>query len=521
MYNKQDAYNRTYVSHVFGPPNISYYNYNNTNNNSLTSNTITKVNTSNNNIIPLKVELKTKPDENRKVNYDKFINKDIEIHPQEKTGKGHMHYHNESDIFFLNDLSRNEKQNIIKETYQPKTKKYISNYNPDDYFQELTPFDRKMNELYPKKKVINRNVSCNALHQIPKKVSKTSRGYNEYMDKFQNVKEHDSPTEKSQNLKNGYKDVNSYFYDRKNRYRPDATASDNYSNCFKSNIFHDERKSVFNASFDGKYIKPKKLRKLNTSKDFELNRNYGHGLKSSLMWPSDTDWTKDNDATKKHNIKYMRLNKSMSAFDRNQIDSVKDLFNSSKKLNRLNSCEITHYEKKKIDFMDNDKSARNLFDENELGIAKAKKLNNNYSVLENEDNYVKNYDIGNEPSKNFEEKEYIIKNYENADIFQLEKMFKNNGVHLINIKDNSNVLGTDKDKKIKEKNKFIKIKVREKIGENNGKIKGVEKKLQKKYKDLEIKPSATKNKNHRLKSVEPFINRKYKKMEKDKKFWRY
>ena len=173
--------------------------------------------------------------------------------------------------------------------------------------------------------------------------------------------------------------------------------------------------------------------------------------------------------------------------------------------------------------MDNDKNDRNLFDENELGVARAKKLNYNYSILEDGDKYVKNVDIGNEPFKNYEEKEYEIRNYGNADLFKLEKIFKENGVHLINIKDDKNFMKVDKDKKLKDKDKFIKIKVREKIGENNGKIKEVEKKLKKKYKykDLEIKPSVNKNKNHRLKSAEPFVNRKYKKNEYDKRCWRY
>ena len=513
MNNRQDAYNKTYASHIFDTPQISF---NNNNNNPKTNNTKSKIN--NNNIIPPKVEKTTKPDENMKVNYVKFINKDKEIHPIEKTGKGHMHYHNESDIFFINDLSKNEKQNLIKETYQPKTKKYISNYNPDNYYEILTPFDRKMNELYPKKNIMNRTNSCSALYKAPKKVKTTSRGYNEYMNKFQNIVENNSSMEKSKNLKNGHKHIENDFYDKKNKFKLNASASDNYSNCFKSNIFNDERKSIFNNSFDGKYIKPKKLKKLNSSKDFELNKNYG--LKTSLMWPSDTDWTKDNDATKKYNIKFARLNRSMTAFDRKQIDRVKYLL-SSKKLNKLNSFEVKHYEKNKTNFMDDDKSKRNLFDENNLGVARAKKLNCDYSILEDEENYVKNVDIGNESVKNFEEKEYIIRNYDDGDLFQLEKIFKNNGIHLVNIKDSRNVLGVDKDKKIDEKNKFIKIKVREKIGKNNGKIKDVEKKLQKKYKNLEIKPSMNKNKNHRVKSVEPVANRKYKKIEKDKKLWRY
>ena len=522
MNSRLDGYKKTNVSHIFCLPQISY-NYNNTNNLQTNINE-PKINNnnSNNNIIPLKKEKKIKPDENRKVNYSKFVNKSKEFHPNEKTGKGHMHYHNESDIFFINDLSKKEKQQLIKETYQPKTERYISNYNPEDYFKELTPFDRKMKELYPKKKIINKNDSFNALHQNPKAVNKTSRGYNEYIDKFQNVKEHNSPTEKSKNLKNGYKDINNYFYDKKKKFRPNASASDNYSNCFKSNIFNDEKKSRFNDSFDGKYIKPKELKKLNTSKNFGLNKSYCYGRKSSVLWPTDTDWTKDNDAAKKHNIKTARVNSNINAFDRNQIDSVKYLL-SNKKLCRFNSSEIKHYQKNKTSLMDNDKNDRNLFDENELGVARAKKLNYNYSILEDGDKYVKNVDIGNEPFKNYEEKEYEIRNYGNADLFKLEKIFKENGVHLINIKDDKNFMKIDKDKKLKDKDKFIKIKVREKIGENNGKIKEVEKKLKKKYKykDLEIKTSVNKNKNHRLKSAEPFVNRKYKKNEYDKRCWRY
>ena len=319
-----------------------------------------------------------------------------------------------------------------------------------------------MQDLYKDKK-FNLNKSME-ISDRPKIINQSSRGYNEYLIKLNNKRETSTP-------RTGIRDIKHIFYENNNKYCPGAKASDNYNNAFKSNIFNEENKKT--------------------------------NLLNSNINPNKTINNTRRDKFKKLNTSTDLVRKKYNKINGNGINNTK-----KNKIRKYNSFDLNDCYKNKNDL-------RPLFDEEDFGVAKAKKLQNMYSVLENEDTYLKNFYAGNIPLSNFEEKEYTIKNYEGTDMFKLQKFFKDNGVHLINISDNKDKIGYER----KNEN-VIKIKIRDLKGKNDDEIKNLEKKLQKKYKKIQINTSIQKKKNWRLKSAEHIVDHKFKENnQKERKAW--
>ena len=442
------TYSRTYVSHIFDSPTA---NTTNINDSIAQKNSCNNKQSNSNNIVPIQINntiQHNKNNQNTKKNVEKFINKNI-------TAKDIKKNQNQSDIFFINRLTPNEIHQLTIETYQPKTKKYISNYNPEKYLKYKSSFEYKMQDLYPNKKY---NLNKSMEIEKPKNINQSSRGYNEYLIRFNDKKKVTTP-------KTGLRDLRNIFYENNNKYCPGAKASDNYTNAFKSNIFYEENK-----------------------KTILLNTNINLNDKNSI------------NATRRN--KFKKLNTSNY-----NIINFNNINNNKKKLKKHNYFDLYNQEKNNL---------RPLFDEEKYGVAKAKKLQNNYSVLDNEDAYLKSINTGNTPLSNFEEKEFTIQNYEGTDMFKLQKFFKNNGIHLIDISDNKDNIGYES----KNKN-IIKIKIRDVKGKNDDEIKNLEKKLKKKYKGIQINASTKKKKNWRLKSADLFVDHKYKEdNKKERKAWR-
>ena len=94
----------------------------------------------------------------------------------------------------------------------------------------------------------------------------------------------------------------------------------------------------------------------------------------------------------------------MTAFDRNQIDSVKHLIEGENSKREANNNKIKKSKKTKSDLSITDYK-RPLFDKIEYTLSRAQKLSNNYSILEDEKEYQNNVKINNMGGK-YEIKEY-------------------------------------------------------------------------------------------------------------------
>ena len=145
----------------------------------------------------------------------------------------------------------------------------------------------------------------------------------------------------------------------------------------------------------------------------------------------------------------------MSAFDRKQIDSVKNILegNNDKKQVINNNTSKKPDKKKKTLYK------RPSFDKKEFSQSRAQKLKNNYSILEDEREYKNNVKINNIGNQ-YEVKEYNIINSGNLDILKFEKLMKSKGIHLIEIKEKNDFL---KNQKKNEKDRILKFKIRENI----------------------------------------------------------
>ena len=64
-------------------------------------------------------------------------------------------------------------------------------------------------------------------------------------------------------------------------------------------------------------------KKVNKSVDTSISRNTR--VKGFLKWPANISWTQDSEAMFRLNAKNERRNQSMTAYDRNHVDSVRNL----------------------------------------------------------------------------------------------------------------------------------------------------------------------------------------------------
>ena len=452
------------------------------------------------NIKPIKIELKRQNMSGQKNNVLKtFINKgkkDSKQHDKEKIIKNR--YHNESDIFFTKTLTPSMKQQLKDEAF-PKKKKYISDYDPQKYIKYYnSSFDKKMHDLYLEK---GDKYMENKEKEIgkPKKVKISSKGYSEYVEKYNNDNFSKS-IEFNKNHNINHRETENNFYNRQNKYDPNSTASDNYNREFESDIFNIKNKNYKKFMNTNK----KNNNKLNKSVDYSKLRNTK--VKGLCKWPADLDWTKNSELIFKSHIKNLSRNKSMSAYDRNNIDSVRNILEGEK------NDETRKIKRNKSDLGKSD-IKRPKFDKKEYGISRAIKLSNNCSFLDDEKKYKKN--IKENIGKKCEAKEYLITKPGNMDIYEFGKLLKSKGIHLIEVNEKTNVIGNDKNNK---DDRIIQFKIRQNIFETkkNEKLKDIEKELKKNNKQIQIKPMP-KKKNHGLKSYDFYyrnLNRKNKVNEK-------
>ena len=194
----------------------------------------------------------------------------------------------------------------------------------------------------------------------------------------------------------------------------------------------------------------------------------------------------------------------MTAFDRNQIDSVKHLIEGGNSKREANNNKIKKSKKTKSDLSITDYK-RPLFDKIEYTLSRAQKLSNNYSILEDEKEYQNNVKINNMGGK-YEIKEYKVIKPGNIDIYEFEKMLKSKGVHLIEINEEKNDIIKYDNKNANDR--ILQLKIRENTFDKrkNEKLKSIEKELKKKNRQLQIK-IASKQKNYRLRSAD-FMYRK-------------
>ena len=185
----------------------------------------------------------------------------------------------------------------------------------------------------------------------------------------------------------------------------------------------------------------------------------------------------------------------MTAFDRKQIDSVKNLIegNNDKKQNNNNNKTKKHDKKKTTLYK------RPSFDKKVYSQSRAQKLKNNYSILEDEREYKNNVRINNIGNQ-YEVKEYNIVNSGDLDILKFEKMLKSKGIHVIEIKEKNDFL---KNQNKNENDTVLQFKIREEIygKKKSDKLKSIEKELKKENKKIKIK-IAPKEKSHRLRSAD-------------------
>ena len=437
------------------------------------------------NIKPVKIELKGENTTGQKNNVLKtFINKEKKNFNQPDKHKViNNKYHNDSDIFFTKNLSSSMKQQLKEEAF-PKKKKYISDYDPQKYIKFYnSSFDKKMHDLYDEK---GDKFMENKEKEIgkPKKVKISSKGYSEYVEKYNNDN-FSKYLDFNKNHNINHRETERNFYNRQNKYRPNSTASDNYNREFESDIFNVKNKNYKKFMNTNK----KKNNRLNYSVDYSKLRD--RKVKGLCKWPADLDWTKNSELVFKTHIKNLERNKSMSAYDRNNIDSVKNLLEGQK------TDETRKIKRNKSDLGASD-IKRPKFDKKEYGISRAIKLSNNCSVLDDEKKYKNNIKIKN-MGKKCEPKEYLVTKPGNMDIIEFGKLLKSKGIHLIEVNEKANVIENNTKNK---DDRIIQFKIRENIKtKQNEKLKDIEKELKKNNKQLQIKP-VPKKKNHGLKSCD-------------------
>lgn len=446
------------------------------------------------NIQPIKLEIK---EENNPYKSNKplktFINKEKKEKPDNKeiTDSGRVkiiknQYHYASDIFFTKTMPQKMKQQLKEEAF-PKKKEYVSNYDPEKYVKfNNSSFDTKMHELYNEKAekyIANKERERGK----PKKVKISSKGYSEYVEKFNN-ENYSKFVELNKNHNLNHRETEKKFFNRQNKYKPNTSAFDNYNREFESDIFN-----IKNHNYKKFMTKNKKKNNLmNRSVDYSRIQMRNPAIKGINKWPADFNWTKNSELIFKTHIKNFERNKSMTAYDRNLMDSVKDIFQGEKGKSRT----TRRVRRNRSDFgMSNFK--RPLFDKKGFTISRARKLSNNCSVLDDEKKYENNVKDKN-IRKKFEANEYLVDKPGNVDLFEFGKLLKSKGIHLIEVDENRNIIENEKKDK---SDRVIHFKIRENIYEDkkNRKLKDIEKELKKKNGQLKIKP-APKKKNYRLKS---------------------
>ena len=467
-----ENYTKNHISHVFGPAMPQE-----------------KIQPKPRNIQPIKIELKDENISNQKNNvYKPFINKEV----QQSTNVGIIknQYHNESDIFFTKTLSSSMKQKLKEEAF-PKKKQYISDYDPKKYVKyNISSFNKKMYELYNEK---GDKFMTNKEKEIgnSKKVINSSRGYSEYIEKYNN--ENYSKflcMNKNHNL--NHKETEKNFYNKEDKYNPTSTAFENYTCEFESDIFN-----IRNKNYRKFMNKKKNNIRMNRSLDNSRFRNIN--VKGILQWPANFNWTKNSELIFKTHIKNLARNKSMSAFDRNQIDSVRNLLEGEDENNPPKRIKRNKSDLGKMDFK------RPKFDKKEYNISRARKISNNCSVLDDEKKYENNIKIKN-MGKKFDVKEYMVAKPGDMDIYEFGKLLKKKGIHLIEVNEkNRNIIENEKNNK---NDRIIQFKIRENIfnSKKNEKLNEIEKELKKNNKELRIRP-APKKKSYALKSWD-YINKK-------------
>ena len=443
------------------------------------------------NIPALKMELKTEANQNQKKKnnfYKSFVNKEKEKPESKKLNIIRNQYHNDSDIFFTRDLSSSMKKQLTEEAF-PKKKEFKSDYNPEKYVKfNNSSFDKKMYDLYNEKG--NKYMENKKEEKgKPKKIKMSSKGYSEYLEKFNNDNYSNIANMKKNHFKN-HKETQQFIYNKEVKYNPTSTASENYNREFESDIFN-----IPNKNYKKFINKPKKNNLFNRSMDYCKLKQRNINVKGKCKWPADFDWTKNSELIFKSNIKNIERNKSMSAFERNQIDSVKNVLegknenkDNPKKIKR-NRSDLGLYDFK-----------RPKFDKKKYNFSRALKLSNNCSVLDNEKNYENNLkmkDFG----KKYGVKEYLVAKPGKMDIYEFGKLLKKKGIHLVEVGEKEDIIKNEKNKEGKDR--IINFKIRENILDNNKneKLKELEIELKKKNRQLQIRP-APKKKNHRLRSYD-------------------
>jgi len=252
--------------------------------------------------------------------------------------------------------------------------------------------------------------------------------------------------------------------------------------------------------------------KKKNNKSVEITNSRNLRVKGTLKWPANISWTQDSEALFKTNAKNGGKNKNMTAFDRNQVDSVKYLIEGTEVKKQINNNKTKKTNKKKSDLSISNYK-RPSFDNKEYSLSRAQKLANNYSILEDEKEYQNNVKINNMGNK-YEIKEYKVIKAGNLDIFEFEKLLKSKGIHLIEINEKKDIINNDKN----IKDRILQIKIRENIFDKkkNDKLKSIEKELKKKNRQIQIK-LAPKQKNHRLRSADFMLKKNEKNISSEKK----
>ena len=439
------------------------------------------------NIKPIKIELKDEKAPTARKNVLKpFINKEREKLEDYKVDIIKNRYHNSSDIFFTKTQTPAMKQQLKNEAF-PKKKKYISNYDPEHYLKFHNSFDSKIHDLYHErgdKFLKNRKREKGK----PKNVEISSKGYTEYVEKYNN-ENYSRFRELNKDHKKNHKETENFIYNHENKFKPNSTAHINYDRGFESDIFN-----IKNSNYK-KFMNKNKKDKLNNSVDYSQFRN--RKVKGACKWPADFNWTKNSELIFKTHVKNLQRNKSMTTYERYQADEVKNILENidekdiqNRKIRR-NKSDLGRYDFK-----------RPQFDNKDYNISRARKLSNNCSVLDNEKTYRNNIKLR-DSGKKFDVKEYVIAKPGNMDVFEFSKLMKAKGIHLIDVNENADII---EDNSNKDKNdRVIQFKVRENVADKkkNLQLKNVEKILKKNNKDLQIKP-APKKKGHGLKSCDFF-----------------
>jgi hypothetical protein len=232
-------------------------------------------------------------------------------------------------------------------------------------------------------------------------------------------------------------------------------------------------------------MKKDKKEKLNNSVDYSELRS--RKVKGNCKWPADMNWTKNSELVFKTHIRNLNKNKNMSSFDRFHVDHVKNLIENIDEKDTQN--KKIRRNRSDLGLGSND-IKRPIFENNRYNISRAKKLSNNFSVLDNEKTYRNNFKIKNS-GKKLDEKEYIIDKPGNIDIIEFSKLMKSKGIHLIDVKEKADIIENENKN---NKDRIIHFKIREDINgkKNNSDLKKIETILKKNNKDLEIKPAPKK-----------------------------